>query len=249
LTSANGRATVSRAGAQVLAARLGDRPLLWLSPIERQPWRGGIPICFPWFGKHPDGLPSHGFARNRDWHLADQATDRVVFTLDDDDATRALWPYRFHAELAVRLDDALHLTFSVTNTDPGPFTFTYALHSYFAVESMTGSHVDGLDGCPRRDGDRIGTQSGPVTLDRPIDAVFEPAPHPLILHGGRRGVAVEAPEMTSAVVWNPGANDLPDVGDRWPEFVCVERGRIGAAAVTLPPGATHTASMRVTPTG
>ena len=33
--------------------------------------RGGIPVCWPWFGAHPtDGsLPSHGYARTTFWLL------------------------------------------------------------------------------------------------------------------------------------------------------------------------------------
>jgi glucose-6-phosphate 1-epimerase len=98
-------------------------PLVWLSPLAReqaevpgQAVRGGVPVCFPWFGRR-HGMPAHGFARNRDWHLADRSPDRVVFTLDDDDETRALWPHRFHAELALHLDDAINFDFTVTNRD------------------------------------------------------------------------------------------------------------------------------------
>ncbi|MGI8935891.1 MAG: D-hexose-6-phosphate mutarotase, partial [Phormidesmis sp.] len=33
--------------------------------------KGGIPICWPWFGPDPEGLgrASHGFVRNRMWSL------------------------------------------------------------------------------------------------------------------------------------------------------------------------------------
>src|SRR5215468_1329927 len=33
--------------------------------------RGGVPICFPWFGGKADDpkAPAHGFARTKSWHL------------------------------------------------------------------------------------------------------------------------------------------------------------------------------------
>ena len=264
LTSPHGSARVSRKGAQVLAAELSGRPLLWLSPwaakaAPEAAIRAGVPICFPWFGKHPDGLPAHGFARNLTWHVIAQDTDRVVLALDDDAQTRSLWPYRFHAEIAVHLDGtandgavndgAVNIALTVTNTDAAPFRFTYALHTYFAVDDARECHVDGLDGRVRRESGRATvSQRGAVGFGDGLDAIFEDAPGPLVLRDGHRRVAVDAPEMTSAVIWNPGLNDLADVGDEWPRFVCVERGRIGGAAVTLAPGAVHTASMRLRPT-
>ena len=43
--------------------------ILWLSPTsyfeEGKPIRGGIPVCFPWFGPHKTDAekPQHGFVR------------------------------------------------------------------------------------------------------------------------------------------------------------------------------------------
>jgi glucose-6-phosphate 1-epimerase len=233
LVSAGGRARISCKGAQVCRAELGARPLLWCSPDAGMPVRGGVPICFPWFGKHPEGLPAHGFARLRDWQLLDQAADRALFGLDDDADTLALWPHRFHAEMAISLDDVLNFTFTVTNIDAAPIRFTYALHTYFAVDSLAEATV------------AFEQRQASVTLDDRIDAVFEDAPGRLVLRDGERRVAIDSPEMTSAVIWNPGDNDAPDIGDQWRNFVCVERGRIGAAAVTLDPDERHASSMRL----
>lgn len=76
LTTATSTAVVALQGAQVLSfVPRGGRDWLWVS--EKARWgagvalRGGIPICFPWFGPHPTerGLPAHGFARARPWRL------------------------------------------------------------------------------------------------------------------------------------------------------------------------------------
>ncbi|MDZ7902923.1 MAG: hypothetical protein U5L01_10460 [Rheinheimera sp.] len=46
---------------QAVAAQAAQ-PILWLSPLaqwqQQQPIRGGVPICWPWFGKYPAHLPS-----------------------------------------------------------------------------------------------------------------------------------------------------------------------------------------------
>jgi glucose-6-phosphate 1-epimerase len=249
LTSASGRARLTTHGAQLLEARLADRDLLWLSPRARlEPGsaiRGGVPICFPWFGKHPDGLPAHGFARNREWRVLHRAADRAVFGLDDDPDTLALWPHRFHAEMAFMLDDAVNFAWTVINTDDKPFRFTYALHSYFGVGDARDCAVDGLDGRSRADGGHVTSQRGAVEFVDPIDAIFEAAPSRLVLRGSDHDLTIDVDGMPSAVLWNPGPNEVADIGDGWRDFVCVERGRVGTAAVILEPGAVHRASMRM----
>jgi glucose-6-phosphate 1-epimerase len=234
LISAHGTARIASKGAHLMSVRLAGRELLWLSDqAETQATtpgtavRGGVPVCFPWFGTDPQGRPAHGFARTVEWRLAERSADRAVFALDDDGASRALWPHRFHAELAVRLDDAVHIMFTVANTDETPFTFTYALHSYFAVDAARPVEVDAL-----------------VTVNGHLDEIYQNVPDLLTVRDAGGRIDVDARNMTSAVVWNPGPNTMPDVGERWREFVCVERGRVGAAAVTVAPGGTYQASLR-----
>ncbi|WP_374535450.1 D-hexose-6-phosphate mutarotase [Chitinimonas taiwanensis] len=252
LVSAHGRARISPQGAQVLDAELDGRPLLWLSPLADftpgKAVRGGVPLCFPWFGKHPQGLPAHGFARNQRWTVLEQSASQVRLALEDNAETRALWPHAFRLELTLQLDQALDFTFRVENRDALPIQFSYALHSYFAVTDLHGSLVQGLDGCLRRELAHVTMpQPGAVRLVEPIDAVFELAPAVLQLQEGPRQVLIEAESMRSAVVWNPGpaAEAVADIGVHWPEYVCVERGNIGAAAITLAAGEVHQASMRL----
>jgi D-hexose-6-phosphate mutarotase len=71
-----GTAEVYLNGAQVTRWRpAGHDDVLFLSEHSRfaagSAIRGGVPICFPWFGpKEGDpGAPSHGFARTSPWTL------------------------------------------------------------------------------------------------------------------------------------------------------------------------------------
>ncbi len=55
----------------------GQARVLWMSQHSYfesgKPIRGGVPICFPWFGPHATdkSLPAHGSARLREWELLD----------------------------------------------------------------------------------------------------------------------------------------------------------------------------------
>ena len=74
LHAADGEALVYLHGAHVAHFQpKGGRPVLWMSAQSRfeagKPIRGGVPICFPWFGPKagaPDA-PLHGFARILPW--------------------------------------------------------------------------------------------------------------------------------------------------------------------------------------
>ena len=84
----------------------GQEPVIWMSRASAfspgAPIRGGIPICFPWFGPNvrDAAAPLHGFARLHDWTLvgAGEVGDDVslTFELRDSEQTRSTaWPYRF----------------------------------------------------------------------------------------------------------------------------------------------------------
>ena len=75
LTTPWSTAEVYLHGAQVTGfQKVGEPPLLFLSRQSRfepgKAIRGGVPICFPWFGPRPGG-PAHGFARITEWDLAE----------------------------------------------------------------------------------------------------------------------------------------------------------------------------------
>jgi D-hexose-6-phosphate mutarotase len=250
LLSEHGRVRISRQGAQVLEAQLAGRDLLWVSPLldttPGKAMRGGVPVCFPWFGKHPEGLPAHGFARNRDWTLTGQSADHVEFELHDDEQTFALWPHRFRASLRIMLSTTLRFDLTIENCDMAPFTFSYALHSYFATKDCRNCMIEGLDGRLRREVAHVTTpQAGVVSMAKPIDAIFERVQGDLLLRGTDQVVCIAAEGMASAVVWNPGEAGaaVADIGGHWREFACVERGNVGDAAITLAAGERHVGHM------
>ena len=147
-TASGARAVVALHGAQVLSwAPPGGEERLYLSPKAvfdgHSAVRGGIPVCFPQFADLGP-LPAHGFARNRRWSLTTERSGKdfalAGLTLADDEATRALWPYAFSAELSILIEDSrLDLELEITNTGDEAFEFTAALHTYLAVREVEGA--------------------------------------------------------------------------------------------------------------
>ena len=71
-------AKIALHGAHVLSYRpAGEREVLWLSEESwaepGKPIRGGIPVCWPWFG--PAQEPAHGVARINEWALKESASE------------------------------------------------------------------------------------------------------------------------------------------------------------------------------
>ena len=225
--------------------------------------RGGVPLIFPWFGPHATdkSKPMHGFARARPWRVTatDSAPDGTVnieLGLDDDAATRALWPHPFRARYRVTVGDALGMALEVVNTGPTPFTFEAALHTYLTVSDVRTAGVRGLentafidkvDGFARK---RHG--SGPLTLTGETDRVFLGTRAACVVDdpGLRRRLTVDKTGSASTVVWNPWAAkcaEMADMGaDDWRSMICVETANASDDAVTVAPGARHlmTATIR-----
>ena len=271
LTHASGAGSLAlaRQGAHVYAWQPShaDRPVLFLSPRSLfrrgKAIRGGVPLCFPWFGPKADdpSAPQHGFARTSLWQptTAETAADgstHVTLALTDDEATRALWPHAFAARFTVTAGDRLALALEVHNTGRTPFTFGAALHTYLAVSDVRAIVLRGLE--HTRYLDKVGGRTverregaAPITFTGETDRVYldttaactiEDATWNRRIHVGKSG-------SRSTVVWNPWsdkARALADLGEEaWPGFLCVETCNAADDTITLAPGATHTLAAEV----
>ena len=241
----------------------GHPPVLYLSPQAvyeaGAPIRGGIPVCWPWFGPPAanPALPSHGFARTQFWTLASSSEDetgvRLTFTLTDSTATRLLWPHAFHLQLEMHLGAELHLALRMTNPGPGICTITAALHTYFNTADIHRTRVAGLDSVAYHESittppDHV--QEGDITFDREVDRLYASGTPVQIRDPALpRTLSITSTGSRSTVVWNPWINkskrltDLPD-GD-YLRFLCVETTNAGADAITLAVGTSHILGMTV----
>ena len=240
----------------------GEEPVLWMSSRSAYapgvPLRGGVPVCFPWFGPDRDGGPMHGFARTAEWALLD-ATERggdVVLTLglsDSPSSRSSSWPHRFDARLTVTVGRRLALALEVRNTGDRAVSFTEAFHTYLAVGDVRTVTVGGLEGSRYVDRlvspDQREATGRPLTIDGETDRVYaragsitadDPA--------GHRGLRVSASGAADAVVWNPWAAKsaaMADFGDdEWTGMLCVETGTV-LEAVSVAPGESHTMTQTV----
>jgi len=253
-----GSAVIAIQGAHLLSfVPAGGQDLLWLSPNAifepAKAVRGGIPLCMPWFGGHPEGLPSHGFARSTDWtlqsarNLADGRTE-IVLCLQDSEQTRAMWPHAFNFEFTIVVGTTLDLSMTTQNLSDTSVPYTYAFHTYFAVSDYTQVVVTGLADLNYIDTigvERRLVQKGDVVFTGSTDRVYLDVPEVQTIVDGTRSIRI-ASSAHSAVVWNPGehAKNIADIGgDVYHQFVCVERGDVFDNALTLAAGASHTATM------
>jgi glucose-6-phosphate 1-epimerase len=237
-----------------------EHPVLFLSSESRfepgEPIRGGVPICFPWFGpKAGDAnAPMHGFARTREWSLVstkriDDRSAAVTLELRSDDETRRQWPHDFVARYMVTVGPVLEMALEVTNTSRGgPFTFQEALHTYFSVADARQVSISGLQNT--RYFDKVAeaeeTQGAePIRFTGETDRVYQDTTTNCVIDDPvwRRRLITEKAGSRTTVVWNPWiekAKQLPDFGDEeWRSMACVETANAGSTPVVLNPGESH----------
>jgi len=271
---ASAEATVYLHGAHVTHWQpAGAKPVLFLSErsefADGKPIRGGVPICFPWFGARSDGHegPPHGFARLQEWELAfaallpGESGDRMhlTFTLGPSELSRSLGFDEFRVVYEVMVGSTLTLRLTVANLSGKSLRFEEALHTYFAVGDVRETELTGLESArylDKPDGMKEKTAPGEaLRFTGETDRVFMTNVAPTMIDDtvNRRRILVEKTHSATTVVWNPWnevAAKLRDIADdAWPGFLCVETANANGDAITLEPGATHamTASIQISP--
>lgn len=216
--------------------------LLWMSPDSSfelgKPIRGGIPVCFPWFGPHKTDpeKPQHGFGRLMYWEVVSTSTNAsgesvVRLQLCSSDETKAYWPHDFCAEMTFVVGKTLTATLKVTNTSGQPFDYTCALHTYYSLSAIESISIEGLKGTTYFDQltGEFGIQEGePLEITDALTRHYLNTESQVVIADSafRRRIKVDKTGSKVTTVWNPGAEtcakigDLPD--DGFETFVCVE---------------------------
>jgi glucose-6-phosphate 1-epimerase len=238
-----GDADICLYGAHVTSFRpRNSMDLLWMSTESSfevgKPIRGGIPVCFPWFGPHKtdSDKPQHGFARLMYWDVVSTSTNAagesiVKLQLCSSDETKAYWPHDFCAEMTFVVGKKLTVTLKVSNTSDQPFDYTCALHSYYSLSAIESVSIEGLKGLTyynQNTGENGLQEEEILEINEPLTRHYLNTETPVIIADSafRRRIKVDKAGSKVTTVWNPGAEtcanigDLPD--DGYETFVCVE---------------------------
>lgn len=237
----------------------GQHPVIFMSPraVFRQgkALRGGIPLCWPWFGKHPSDAsqPSHGVARISLWNLVSQeelegGALRLVLELPP---AQELLP---RAVLVLELGSVLRVNLLTVDV-PQAMPFSAALHTYFAVSDYEKVAVTGLE---ESEFTEFAAAAQPHSEDPlipigAIDRIYHPVPaeQEISIHdpAWQRSLRITRAGSGSCVVWNPGAEQAAGMADLGAEaargFLAVETTAVPAEGLALRCGESHELAMCV----
>ncbi|MPS46689.1 D-hexose-6-phosphate mutarotase [Ectopseudomonas mendocina] len=275
IRAAGSELLVAQQGAQILSYQQGEQPpLIWLSPdaaYQRgQSVRGGVPVCWPWFGDlrrnphavqahyHLEQAPAHGLVRALDWELLsiDEEDDAVTLRFAYDTRTQPLegWPRDVGLTFVVRLADDLGMSLETHNRGTEPLTLSQALHSYFAVSDVRQVSVEGLQGCryidTLQDWQEL-RQLEALGFDAETDRIyFDTAARLSIVDPGwGRRIHLDARGSRSAVLWNPWVDkakrlsQFPD--EAWQNMLCIETANVLEDIVQLKADERHRLELRL----
>jgi len=233
----------------------GKEPLLFLSETARfkkgVPIRGGIPICWPWFGPHETNknLPNHGFARIMPWthtktECINSGRTEISLALNSSTETLKLWPYAFELSLEIVMSDVLEVSLITHNVGTTTFELTQALHTYLKIDDVLHTSVNGLDATKyynKVNDTYNNTQEGELHFSEEVDRVYCEVKKPLLIKGEKDSFCVETKGSSTVVIWNPGkelVQKMPDLSS-YKQMLCIESSNTLADKVLLQAGQRH----------
>lgn len=255
------QSAIALQGAHIMAFQPnGEPPVIWMSPAAKlapgKSMRGGVPVCWPWFGAHAteSRFPAHGFARTVSWQVAASGAlpdggTRIIFELPQDAIPHAQWPHACRVQLVVTAGKTLAVELITENTGNAAFEIGEALHAYFVISDVDNLRITGLEGCAYLDKVeefRRKTQVGAITIASEVDRVYVNSEADCLIEdrGLKRRIRIAKSGSRSTVVWNPWLEKTVKMGDLGSDtgyrgMVCVESANAAENVVSVAPGATH----------
>jgi galactose mutarotase-like enzyme len=135
-------ATFSTLGAELISLKSNDKEFIWEGNSEF--WDKQSPILFPTIGSLKEGtyffegkeyhLPRHGFGREKEFQIAEQTEDRIVFLLKSDAESEKVYPFQFELQIEYELvENKLEVHYKVQNNSKDKMYFSIGGHPGFAL--------------------------------------------------------------------------------------------------------------------
>ena len=237
-----------------------NQDVLWRSSNARyekgRSIRGGVPICWPWFGKHPtdDSFCVHGFARVIPWKLLESsqlkngATKLVLIMLPTETVIKQL-TYSFELILTIVVGESLYLNLKTTNLSDNPFLISEGYHTYFSISDIENIKVTGLENSvytDKIDDFSRGIEKNSITFNNEFDRVYTNTSNDCYIEDENfnRVITIKKSNSNSTVVWTPWqkkALAMGDMGeeDEWRRMICVETANLLENSVVIYPKLSH----------
>ncbi|EAR10525.1 D-hexose-6-phosphate mutarotase [Reinekea blandensis] len=255
-------ATIALQGAHLIEySPVGGTNLLFVSEAETyqqgQAIRGGVPICWPWFGPHrnqPDA-PAHGFVRTCEWSheiVADEPdrTDIRFFLITD--GSDPGFPYAARVELLVSIGATLVMSLSTENLGDEPFLISQALHSYFRCNNIDDVRLHGLSGACYNDkvtGENAYVPSD-LVINREIDWVIQDSGEAIaLIEAGQPRFKLSRIGSRSVILWNPWIEKAKTLShfneEEYRQMICIEAANATEDSRLVKPRQSHVLVMEV----
>lgn len=265
ITNEHASALISLQGAHLLSWKPNNQQeVIWLSNEASfsvgKSVRGGIPICWPWFGAHESSTtyPAHGFARTVFWQVTNTALlengdIEIYFKLETNELPekyQQMWPQNTTAEYIVTIGKILNIDLITTNNSDEDMTIGQALHTYFAVDNVSTTQVTGLEDksyLDKTDNFKQKEQTGAIHINEEIDRIYLNTTDEITIEDTKRKINIKKQGSASTVVWNPWkavAEKMGDLGENgYLKMLCVESANAADDVRVVKAGESHKLSV------
>lgn len=261
-------ATIVLQGAQLIHfAPKGHENWLWLSKKATYkrgvPIRGGIPICWPWFGDAKRNPPSvvecidneaqhmaHGIARNQLWQLTNlsERVDNIELEFSIKKDCKELWCVQVKPLLCIQMyKNRLAIYLKNKNEGLEDASISQALHTYLPTIDIIQSQISGLENSLYVDALNqwlCFKQLGLVKFSGETDRIYRGTLPDLHLRTPTYNMQIQNTGSNSAVIWNPWIDKgkgLSQFGsDFYKNMLCIETANVLDDHLKLAPGEEHT---------
>lgn len=149
-------ASIYLKGAELFSLKnnTSNREYIW----EGNPayWGKHSPVLFPIVGTLKNNkysynnqsysLPSHGFARDKEFKIINITSEMVIFSLQSDEETKLIYPFEFELQISYTLvKNNLNIDYKIINKSNEIMPFSIGAHPAFALPKQFSSYALGFE--------------------------------------------------------------------------------------------------------